>query len=234
MLSRSQARAFFIIFTAGFSLVFLGLTVDTLMALPERSHADAITPQVARGKALWEDNNCMGCHTILGEGAYYAPELTRVYERRGPIWIKTFIRDPEAMFPNERRMVKYDFSEEDLDALVAFFQWVGQIDTNGFPAEPDLKALAANAPPAANTATGDPHAGAPPIFSALCTACHAVGGKGGVVGPALDGVGTRYTAESLDAWLKDPQAVKPGTKMPNLGLSEPDRKALNDWLMNLK
>lgn len=75
----------------------------------------------------------------------------------------------------------------------------------------------------------------PPLFDQLCVACHAIGGQGGVVGPALDGVGTRYKkAADLDAWLKDPQAVKPGTAMPNMALSEADRKAMVDWLMTLK
>lgn len=41
----------------------------------------------------------MGCHTLLGEGAYYAPELTKVVERRSAAWIDRFLQDPEAMYP---------------------------------------------------------------------------------------------------------------------------------------
>ena len=40
---------------------------------------------------------------LLGEGAYYAPELTRVYARRGPDFIAAMLRDPEAMYPGQRR-----------------------------------------------------------------------------------------------------------------------------------
>jgi nitric oxide reductase subunit C len=42
---------------------------------------------VVRGKHFWETRNCIGCHTLLGEGAYFAPELGNVYKRRrqGPI-----------------------------------------------------------------------------------------------------------------------------------------------------
>ena len=83
MLSKSQAKAFFLFATAGFSGVFLWLTVDTVLQVPERSHEDAMNESVVRGKEIWEANNCMGCHTILGEGAYYAPELTKAYTRRG-------------------------------------------------------------------------------------------------------------------------------------------------------
>jgi nitric oxide reductase subunit C len=233
MLSKSQARTFFITMTAGFSGVFLWLTVDTVRQTPKRSNAQNLSAEVVHGKELWERNNCMGCHTLLGEGAYYAPELTKVYERRGETWMKVFLKDPQAMFPGQRKMVQYDFTEEELDALVAFFAWIGEIDTNGFPAEPDL-VQASILPLPAGGAGPDPLASAPASFTGVCAACHAVGGKGGAVGPALDDVATRYTAESMDAWLKDPQAIKPNTAMPNLRLSDEVRAELTSWLMTLE
>ena len=64
----------------------------------------------------------MGCHTLLGEGAYYAPELTKVYERRGPEFIKAMLRDPQAMYPGQRRMVQYHFTDGEIEALLAFLQ----------------------------------------------------------------------------------------------------------------
>jgi nitric oxide reductase subunit C len=140
MLAKSQARWFFLVTTGGFSLVFLGLTVDTILQVPERSNEVGLTDSVVRGKFLWEENNCMGCHTLLGEGAYYAPELTKVYERRGPDFMKAVIRNPQGLYPGKRKMVQYDFDDQEIDDLVAFFKWIGEIDTNGFPAEPDLMA----------------------------------------------------------------------------------------------
>lgn len=257
MLSKSQARTFFLGFTTLFSGVFLGLTVDTIRQNPERSHEDKLTPSVVAGKQLWDENNCMGCHTLLGEGAYYAPELTKVVERRGEAWIKVFLEDPEAMYPGRRKMVKYDFTEEEKDQLIAFFTWVGNIDTNGFPRKPDLTTagvLVATADvaggdakvpdvPAGNGNAAGPAsapvvatqaADAPPAyFSQVCQGCHMANGVGGVVGPKLDGVAARYTPEKLDAWLKDPQAVKPGTTMPNLQLPDATRQELVTWLMTL-
>ncbi|WP_410954841.1 c-type cytochrome, partial [Pseudomonas aeruginosa] len=87
--------------------------------------AAAITPEVERGKELWEASNCMGCHTLFGEGAYYAPELTKVYERRGPEFIRAMLRDPEAMYPGQRKMQNYNFDERQIDDLLAFLQWSG-------------------------------------------------------------------------------------------------------------
>ncbi len=228
MLSKSQARLFFFIATVGFSGVFLFLTVDTLRQVPARSNEAAMSASVVRGKEIWDTNNCMGCHTILGEGAYYAPELTRVVERRGEAWIRAFIRDPQAMYPGKRRMVKYDFTEEQITDVIAFLDWVGRIDTNGFPRKPDMApaALVSVAPGGAAKLSE-----APAIFGQICVACHSLGGQGGAVGPALDGVSQRYDRERLRAWLDDPQAVKPGTAMPDLNLSASDLDALTAFLM---
>jgi len=227
MLTKSQARAFFVGGTAFFSAIFVFLTIDTLREIPERQNSAALSASVANGKAIWEANNCMGCHTILGEGAYYAPELTRVVERRGAEWIALFLRDPEAMFPGQRRMVKYDFDESQIADLIAFFRWIGAIDTNGFPPEPDLA-------PAPVVAAAPPAREPPAYFASVCVACHAVGGKGGAVGPALDGVGSRIARAELDRWLADPPAVKPGTAMPNLNIPDATRAELVDWLASLE
>lgn len=225
MLSKSQAKLFFFIATVGFSGVFLFLTVDTIRQVPARSNQDAMTASVVHGKELWDRNNCMGCHTILGEGAYYAPELTRVVERRGEAWIRTFIKDPQAMYPGKRKMVQYDFSEEEITDIINFLDWVGKIDTNGFPRDPDMAPATSGAIAAVDLSH------APPIYGQICSSCHSLGGQGGAVGPALDGVGKRFDRVALRAWLADPQAVKPGTAMPKLNLAPAELDALTTFLL---
>jgi nitric oxide reductase subunit C len=74
----------------------------------------------------------MGCHTILGEGGYYAPELTKVIDRRGEGYIKAVLMSPIPWSPNGRKMVAYNMSEADANAVVAYFKWIGKIDLNGF------------------------------------------------------------------------------------------------------
>ena len=83
MFSKSQAKAFFLVGTALCAGAFVLLTIDTLKRIPNQTRAENLTPEVVRGKHLFESNNCAGCHTIMGEGAYSAPELTKVFERRG-------------------------------------------------------------------------------------------------------------------------------------------------------
>jgi len=225
MLSKSQARLFFFIATVGFSGVFLWLTVDSLRQVDKRSNADELTAEVVRGKEIWEANNCMGCHTILGEGAYYAPELTKVVDRRGRDWIRLFLRDPQAMYPGRRKMVQYDFSEDQIGDVIAFLEWVGNIDTNGFPREPDLEVVQGGGV----LGVWDPSY--PEMFRTICVSCHSYGGMGGKVGPALDDISDRFDEATLRTWLADPQAVKPGTAMPKLVISDEQLDELTAFLM---
>lgn len=228
MLSRSQAKMFFLVGTILASGTFIALTIDSFGKIPELSNEAAMTPQVVRGKHLWDESNCMGCHTLLGEGGYYAPELTRVYERRGPAFIRAMLENPESMYPGQRRMYQYDFTSDEIDALIAFFQWIGNMDLNGFPPRPTLFPVATpGAQPVAQRQDR------PQIFNQVCIACHSLEGQGGNVGPALDGVGDRKTQHEIEVWLTNPSAVKPGTKMPDLPLSDADIRELAAFLSTL-
>lgn len=229
MLSKSQARQFFVIGTLFFSGVFIWLTIDTAMKVPEQTNQQNLTEEVKRGKKIWEKNNCMGCHTILGEGAYYAPELTKAYERRGEEWLKIFLKDPEAMYPNERKMVNYHFTDDEISDVIAFLKWIGEMDLNGFPKKPDLAPVTASVLPVATSSLARPVK-----YDQLCAACHSIGGVGGNVGPALDGAGSRFEADYLHKWIENPSAVKPGSTMPKLPLAEDDLKEIVEFLTALK
>lgn len=83
------------------------------------------------------------------------------------------------------------------------------------------------------------------LFQQRCMACHAVAGTpaNGNIGPNLTHIGSRQTLAAgilrntpsdLTRWLHNPQAVKPGSLMPNLGLSEAEVTALVAYLQHLK
>lgn len=229
MLSKSQAKAFFTIGTAAFSAIFIGLTIDTFQRIPKQTNANELTESAIRGKHIFERKNCMGCHTIMGEGAYYAPELTKVIDRRGETFVKSVLKDPEAMYPGQRKMINYKFNDQEIADLTAFLTWVGKMDLNGFPAKPDLMTqpqVSKNNP----LETAKP----PQIFSQMCTACHSLNGQGGSVGPALDGVGSKFDTAYLTKWLHDPKSIKAESKMPQLPLSEQDITDLATYLSSLK
>jgi mono/diheme cytochrome c family protein len=67
-----------------------------------------------------------------------------------------------------------------------------------------------------------------------CNGCHSVGGEGGKVGPALDRAGFRLNGTWIYRWVKNPQAIKPETRMPALGLSDADAKAVTMYLNTLR
>ena len=230
MLSKSQAKAFFIFGTAAFSAIFIGLTIDTFQRIPKQTNANELTDSAIRGKHLFDTKNCMGCHTIMGEGAYYAPELTKVLERRGEAFVKAILKDPEAMYPGQRKMVNYHFSDREIDDLTAFLAWVGKMDLNGFPPKPDLMATA----PSGTSNNPLEAIQQPQIFSQMCIACHALNGRGGKVGPALDGVGSKFDVQYIAKWLSDPASIKADSKMPKLPLSEKDITELANYLSSLK
>ena len=131
--TKSTARNIFYGGAVFFFLLFVALTFDTMSTLPKRDHRENMTDSVVRGKHIWETRNCIGCHTLLGEGAYFAPELGNVYKRRGGEFIKAWIKAQPTHVPGRRQMPQFNLSEEQLDDLVAFFKYVSEINTSNWP-----------------------------------------------------------------------------------------------------
>lgn len=97
---------------------------------------------VSKGKLTVQAKNCMNCHTLLGNGAYYAPDLTKAW--LDPAWgskevreqsMVDFLMNPQERLHNVlgRRMPNLKITEEEARATVAFLKWMSSIDTNGFP-----------------------------------------------------------------------------------------------------
>ncbi len=134
--TKAMARNIFYGGSVFFILLFLALTFDTNSALPERDNRANLTQKVARGKALWEKNDCIGCHTLLGEGAYFAPELGNVYVRFGKSKeaIIGFIKGrPKNGVPGRRSMPQFNFSDADLDAIAEFLKYTSEINAATWP-----------------------------------------------------------------------------------------------------
>ncbi len=132
--TKTMARNIFYGGSAFFFLLFLALTFDTSRALPDRDNRGAITEKVARGKQVWEHNNCIGCHTLLGEGAYFAPELGNVYKRfGGKEGIIAWIKAQPTGVPGRRQMPQFNLSDEDLDAIAEFLKYASEINAAKWP-----------------------------------------------------------------------------------------------------
>ena len=134
--TKSMARNIFYGGSVFFILLFLALTFDTSSALPQRDQRAALNETIALGKKVWEDNNCIGCHTLLGEGAYFAPELGNVYKRFGNNTdaIKAFIATrPKEGIPGRRSMPQFNLSAEELEAIAQFLKYSSEINTENWP-----------------------------------------------------------------------------------------------------
>lgn len=121
-----------------FILVFLGLTLHTTREMPKYDHRDNLTEAVVRGKLIWEENNCIGCHTLLGEGAYFAPELGNVYIRRGgeasfKSFFSAWMKAQPLKVPGRRQMPQFNLTDQQLDDLAEFLKWSSEINTADWP-----------------------------------------------------------------------------------------------------
>lgn len=67
-----------------------------------------------------------------------------------------------------------------------------------------------------------------------CNGCHKVNDEGGKVGPILDRAGFRLNPTWVYRWLRNPQAMKSDTRMPNLGLDDADARAVTMYLRTLR
>lgn len=131
--TKAMARNVFLGGAGFFLIAYLALSYDTWQQIPKRDHANLITPAVAEGKYLVDTNDCMGCHTINGEGAYYAPELAVSYKTYGPAFIRAWMMSQPTGAPERRQMPNFHFTPDQLTDVIAYLQWVGNINTNGWP-----------------------------------------------------------------------------------------------------
>ncbi|TAN07592.1 MAG: cytochrome c [Rhodanobacteraceae bacterium] len=87
------------------ALLAFGLMALVFFVLSAFSFVDSrvqVTPEVVtygpynavQGKRVFQAYNCMDCHTIVGNGAYFAPDLTKEYQQVGPAWLAAFLGSP--------------------------------------------------------------------------------------------------------------------------------------------
>lgn len=212
-MNKRQTRIFAIASTAIASLVFLILTVDSHRQFPKLTNADTITESVTRGKDAWHNHNCINCHTIFGEGAYYAPDLTKITQHRGEPYLTAFLKDPAQFYDEQkhrRLMPKQDLTDQEISDLIAFMDWVSKVDNQGWPPRPILvtggsipgtdlslaqqdtsgENASGVTPPGARPVSGDndPIALGQALFQTAiptCVACHSTAPGVNLAGPTL-------------------------------------------------
>jgi nitric oxide reductase subunit C len=220
----SQGKAIFIWGTVISAVIFLVLTYDSLVQMPKRTQEANLDARVAAGKWVWQKYNCNDCHTILGIGGYYAPDVTKVMSYRDNEWVTRFLQDPEKVWPNPRKMPNLHLKDQEITDLVAFLNWVNGIDTNSWPPKPMVA-----------TAVTSISIGEAVYKAQGCSACHMIAGVGGKVGPDLSHVGKLRDSKWIEEQLRNPKSHNPQSIMPSFSkLSEKDIGDLAGYLAGLR
>jgi mono/diheme cytochrome c family protein len=211
--------------TALLSLTDRAQTLPSTLAVP--GTPSSTYQPAGRSGQLINDLACFSCHRINGRGGDMAPDLTWEGSAVQRPWLEEFLKHPNTLRPALiRRMPKFNLSDDDAKELTDYIMMVYQtpaferdsMPLNGYP--PTLV-----------------EQGKQLFYSKYaCQGCHIVDTKmdKGYIGPTLTHVGARLNAAWIYNWLKNPQALRPGTPEPNRNMSDEDARALTAFLMTQK
>jgi len=112
------------------ALVFVLGGSGLLIGAAVRSAGPPVPPEVGRpltsmeraGRALFQSQQCVGCHKILGRGGEQGPDLTEMGLHHSPGWLHSFIELPTRFHPDSR-MPAYGppvLSHEEIDELARY------------------------------------------------------------------------------------------------------------------
>ncbi len=181
------------------------------------------------GKAgqLMADLACFSCHRINGHGGDMAPDLTWEGSSVQRSWLTAFLKNPNTLRPALiRRMPRFNLTDGEINELADYIMTVYQ--TPDF----DRESMPLSGYPPAQVEQGRQ------LFYSKygCQSCHIVDAKTdkGYIGPTLSQVGSRLTPAWIDHWLKNPQALRPGTIEPNRNMSDDEARALTAFLASQK
>lgn len=223
-MSNKGARNLFVFGSLFFFVILIGLTVDTMDTIDKK--APEITADVDAGKKVWHKYDCIGCHTIFGNGSYFAPDMTKTTDNKPRAYLKKFLMDPRAVNPGAA-MPKLGITADEADKLITFLEWTAKVDTNGWPPKPILAV-------AAGVAGKELSPGQKVYQSLGCSNCHIINGIGGTSGPDLTHVGSKRDKSWLAGHFKAPAAYVPNSPMPAVSAPDADIEALSDYMLSLK
>lgn len=110
------------------AVIFIALSLASFLDSRVQAIPNAVSYtdySAVHGKRVFQAYNCMGCHTIVGNGAYFAPDLTKTYAKVGPAWLEAFL--PSAGSWPTRTAVQVQLqkpevaAEAGVDSIQAYF-----------------------------------------------------------------------------------------------------------------
>jgi mono/diheme cytochrome c family protein len=174
---------------------------------------------------VYERFKCYVCHRFNGYGGSLAPELSFEGSRAQRRWLIDFLKNPETLRPTlTYRMPQFNMSDEDATTAADYLGMV-LLKPDLDPDSVDAKSFTAG-----QAKTGEQ------LYEVKyqCQSCHTIGASGGYVGPNLSKAGSWLNAAWIEGWLKDPQALVPGTIDPRRTFTEQELKDLTAYILTLK
>lgn len=173
---------------------------------------------------VYERYKCYVCHRFNGFGGDLAPDLTYEGSRAQRQWLIGFLKNPQTLRPTlTLRMPQFNVTDSEASVLADYLEMA--LDSPAVSGGVDSKEFTPQL-----AATGKQ------LYEVKyqCQACHTIGASGGYVGPNLSNVGNWMKPSWIEAWLKDPQALVPGTIEPRRTFSDDEVRALTAYLMTLR
>lgn len=209
-----------------------------LLAQTERAQTQSAALRVASlhssdyqpaGKAgrLMNDLRCFSCHSINGRGGDMAPDLSWEGSSVQRLWLVQFLGNPNTLRPALiRRMPKFNFTNDEINTLADYMMTVYQSPAIDRDSLSESEFTATQRDVGKQLFYGK--------FS--CQSCHIADAAKdkGYIGPALWSVGSRLTPAWIYQYLKNPQALRPGTLEPDQHITDAEAKALTAFLASLK
>ncbi len=142
VMTKSMARNIFYGGSIFFILIFVGLSIHShLYIVGTSTAATPLTDSVTRGKRIWEEHACINCHTLHGEGAYFAPEVGNVMTRWGVLdkpddafqTLKGWMEAQPTRIEGRRQMPRFHLTDNEIRDLANFLIWADKTDTKNWP-----------------------------------------------------------------------------------------------------
>lgn len=185
------------------------------------------------GGRVFAGKGCTNCHSTEGRPAT-GPDLSRADVVRTPLSLATAMwNHAPAMFDvAQSRQVEWPaFEGDEMRDLSAFLRRL--YDTRAAASGRSAPAATRSRKVAIDTALA--RAGKDVADGHACGGCHKLGASTtGVVGPDLNTVFQRRTAEYILHKLADPKFDNPTSAMPQFPLSEHERRAILEYLRTLE
>lgn len=206
------------------------------------------TPLVAKGRQLFFDKNCYGCHKIEGLAAgTLGPELSEVGKKFKPDYLWESIVEPRANSATSF-MPKFDLNDDEVKALVVFLKSRRGMNFSETSLDRYRAGLnqgkaesSASEGVVATTLKTEPGAGASLIAlgeklinDRSCLACHKLGNRDGGIAPELSFEGLLKDETWTMKHFRDPRSRISDSIMPSFSFPDTEFQAMTAYLMSLK